>query len=564
MTQQRQVDVPVLIVGGGPVGMTMALCLAQRGIASYLVELRWAETLPDVKCNHISARSMELFRSLGISQDLRAAGLPDDYPHDVSYRTSTLGEEIARIHIPGRNTRLTDHSGPDGHWPTPEPPHRINQRYIEPILRRHVQRQSLITCLFRHQVVSFIQDEHQVTAQIQNLETPDALPLTLNATYMVGCDGGRSMVRKGMGAKLVGDEVVQRVQSTCIRAPQLIEHMKAPPAWAMFTVNPRRSGNIYAIDGKEVWLIHNYLRDNEADFESVDRDWAIRTILGVDANFQYEVMSKEDWFGRRLVSDKLQQGRVFVAGDAAHLWVPYAGYGMNAGLADAANLAWHLSAQIEAWASPLALRAYEKERHPITEQVSRFAMNHAHEMSKRRREIPQQLEDSSPEGAAARASFGQDLYNLNVQQYCCAGLNFGYFYDQSPVMVYDEEKAPDYSMGGFTASTVPGCRAPHFWLAEGRSLYDELGKGYTLLCFKANEDSSVACLTKAAAEAGMPLKILTVSGTVNVPAEYKHAFVMVRSDAHTVWRGHELTPSSAQQLVAALCGLSQQERVMSA
>ena len=564
MTQQRQVDVPVLIVGGGPVGMTMALCLAQRGIASYLVELRWAETLPDVKCNHISARSMELFRSLGISQDLRAAGLPDDYPHDVSYRTSTLGEEIARIHIPGRNTRLTDHSGPDGHWPTPEPPHRINQRYIEPILRRHVQRQSLITCLFRHQVVSFIQDENQVTAQIQNLETPDALPLTLNATYMVGCDGGRSMVRKGMGAKLVGDEVVQRVQSTCIRAPQLIEHMKAPPAWAMFTVNPRRSGNIYAIDGKEVWLIHNYLRDNEADFESVDRDWAIRTILGVDANFQYEVMSKEDWFGRRLVSDKLQQGRVFVAGDAAHLWVPYAGYGMNAGLADAANLAWHLSAQIEAWASPLALSAYEKERHPITEQVSRFAMNHAHEMSKRRREIPQQLEDSSTEGAAARAAFGQDLYNLNVQQYCCAGLNFGYFYDQSPVMVYDEEKAPDYSMGGFTASTVPGCRAPHFWLAEGRSLYDELGKGYTLLCFKANEESSVDCLTKAAAEAGMPLKILTVSCTVNVPEEYKHAFVMVRSDAHTVWRGHELTPSSAHQLVAALCGLSPQVQVMSA
>lgn len=219
MTQQRQVDVPVLIVGGGPVGMTMALCLAQRGIASYLIELRWAETLPDVKCNHISARSMELFRSLGISQDLRAAGLPDDYPHDVSYRTSTLGEEIARIHIPGRNKRLTDHSGPDGHWPTPEPPHRINQRYIEPILRRHVQGQSLITCLFRHQVVSFVQDENQVTAQIQNLETPNALPLTLNATYMVGCDGGRSMVRKGMGAKLVGDEVVQRVQSTCIRAP---------------------------------------------------------------------------------------------------------------------------------------------------------------------------------------------------------------------------------------------------------------------------------------------------------------------------------------------------------
>ena len=555
MTDKHPLDTPVLIVGGGPVGMTMALCLAQRGIASYLVELRTAETLPDVKCNHISARSMELFRSLGISQDLRAAGLPDNYPHDVSYRTSTLGEEIARIHIPGRNTRLTDHSGPDGHWPTPEPPHRINQRYIEPILRRHVQKQSLITCLFRHQVVSFTQDEHQVAAEIQNLDSPGSPTFNLTAAYMVGCDGGRSMVRKGMGAKLVGDEVVQRVQSTCIRAPQLIAHMKAPPAWAMFTVNPRRSGNIYAIDGQEIWLIHNYLREHEADFESVDRDWAIRTILGVGKDFDYEVMSKEDWFGRRLVSDKLQQGRVFVAGDAAHLWVPYAGYGMNAGLADAANLAWHLSAQIESWASPQALLAYEKERHPITEQVSRFAMDHAHAMSQRRRDIPPNLEDSSPEGAAARAAFGQDLYDLNVQQYCCAGLNFGYFYDQSPVMVYDEEKAPDYSMGGFTASTVPGCRAPHFWLAEGRSLYDELGKAYTLLCFKPGQETSVACLTEAASLAGMPLKVLELPDTVHVPPEYQHALVMVRSDAHTVWRGRELTQKGARELVSVLCGM---------
>lgn len=365
MSTDAKLDVSVLIVGGGPVGMTLALCLAKRGIASCLVEIRAAETLPDVKCNHVAARSMELFRSLGISQDLRAAGLPDDYPHSVSYRTSTLGEEIARIHIPGRTTRLTDHSGPDGNWPTPEPPHRINQRYIEPILRRHVQNESLITCLYKHQVMNFKQDEKGVTAQIQNLDLPDAQPFPLHAAYLVGCDGGRSMVRKGMGAKLVGDEVVQRVQSTCIRAPSLIARMKAPPAWAMFTVNPRRSGNIYAIDGKEVWLIHNYLRDNEADFESVDRDWAIRTILGVDNDFEYEVMSKEDWFGRRLVSDKLQDGRVFVAGDAAHLWVPYAGYGMNAGLADAANLAWHLSAQIEGWAAPQALLAYEKSGTPL-------------------------------------------------------------------------------------------------------------------------------------------------------------------------------------------------------
>ncbi|ALK91368.1 FAD-dependent oxidoreductase [Limnohabitans sp. 103DPR2] len=556
MSADIKFNTPVLIVGAGPVGMTMALCLAQRGIASVLVELRAAEVLPDVKCNHISARSMELFRALGVSQDLRAAGLPDDYPHSVSYRTSTLGEEIARIHIPGRNTRLTDHSGPDGHWPTPEPPHRINQRYIEPILRQHVQKQALITCLYKHQVIAFEQDEHQVTAQVQNLEQPDAPAFAIQASYLVGCDGGRSMVRKGIGAKLVGDEVVQRVQSTCIRAPGLIAKMKAAPAWAMFTVNPRRSGNIYAIDGKEVWLIHNYLRDHEVDFEAVDRDWAIRTILGVGDDFEYQVMSKEDWIGRRLVSDQLQSGKVFVAGDAAHLWVPYAGYGMNAGLADAANLAWHLAAQLEGWAAPQALSAYEKERHPITEQVSRFAMNHAHAMSQRRRQIPENLEEDSPAGQAARTEFGQDLYDLNVQQYCCAGLNFGYYYDQSPVMVYDEERAPDYSMGSFQSSSVPGCRAPHFWLAEGRSVYDALGPAYTLLCFVNPVCETVEALKGQAAVARMPLAVIDVSSQANVPPEYRHAFVLVRSDAHTVWRGDALNLETAQGVIAKLCGFA--------
>ncbi len=556
MSADFKFDTPVLIVGAGPVGMTMALCLAQRGIASVLVELRAAEVLPDVKCNHISARSMELFRFLGVSQDLRAAGLPDDYPHSVSYRTSTLGEEIARIHIPGRNTRLTDHSGPDGHWPTPEPPHRINQRYIEPILRQHVQKQALITCLFKHRVVAFHQDAQGVTAQIENLEQGHAQAFTVQAAYLVGCDGGRSMVRKGIGAQLVGDEVVQRVQSTCIRAPGLLAKMKAAPAWAMFTVNPRRSGNIYAIDGKEVWLIHNYLRDHELDFEAVDRDWAIRTILGVGDDFDYEVMSKEDWIGRRLVSDRLQNGKVFVAGDAAPLWVPYAGYGMNAGLADAANLAWHLAAQLEGWAAPHALSAYEKERHPITEQVSRFAMNHAHAMSQRRRQIPENLEEDSPAGQAARAAFGQDLYDLNVQQYCCAGLNFGYYYDQSPVIVYDEERAPDYSMGSFQSSSVPGCRAPHFWLSDGRSVYDALGPAYTLLCFTSPLCDTVDALKRQAAIARMPLTVLDVSSQADVPPEYRHAFVLVRSDAHTVWRGDDANLETAQRVIAKLCGFA--------
>ena len=541
----------VLIAGAGPVGTTLALCLAQRGIRSLVIEPKAQGTLPDVKCNHIAARSMELYRRLGVAEALRAGGLPDDYPHDVSYRTTTVGREVTRIHIPGRLTRKTDTSGPDGGWPTPEPPHRINQRYLEPILLEHARQVSHITFAHRERVTGYTEHADGIRAEVRHEDS--GAVRTVHARYLVGCDGGRSTIRKAMGATLVGDDVVQRVQSTCIRAPGLIERMQVPPAWAMFSVNPRRSGNIYAIDGREVWLVHNYLRDNEPDFESVDRDWAIRAILGVDESFAYEVMSKEDWFGRRLVADRLQRDRVFIAGDAAHLWVPYAGYGMNAGLADAANLAWHLAAQIEGWADAAALMAYERERHPITEQVSHFAMNHAHAMAQRRRAIPADIEDDTPQAQAARQAFGRDLYELNVQQYCCAGLNFGYYYADSPLIAYDGEAAPAYSMGHFTASTVPGCRTPHFWLDDGRSLYDAFGPGYTVLCLRAGCEASVAALQAAAAARRMPLSVLDLSAQ-KPPAEYRHALLVARADAHTAWRGDALDAAGAATLVQRLCG----------
>ena len=220
---------------------------------------------------------------------------------------------------------------------------------------------------------------------------------------MVGCEGGRSPTRKAIGATLVGDAVVQRVQSTYIRAPGLLAAMQARRAWAMFSLNPRRSGNVYAIDGRETWLVHNYLKDDEPDFTSVDRDWSLRTILGVGPDFEYEIISKEDWFGRRLVADRLRSGRVFICGDAAHLWVPYAGYGMNAGIADAANLSWLLAAHLKGWAPEAILNAHEAERLPITEQVSHFAMDHAHKMARQRMAVPANIEEPGPEGDRARA-----------------------------------------------------------------------------------------------------------------------------------------------------------------
>jgi len=323
----------------------------------------------------------------------------------------------------------------DGWWPTPEPPHRINQIYLEPILLRHAAALPGVTLHNRTQVVDFTQDEAGVTVELLDLDTGGRRQV--RTRFLVGCDGGSSTVRKRMGSALEGTAVIQRVQSTFIRAPGLAARITQPPAWGHYSVNPRRCGTVFAIDGRETWLVHNHLNASEPEFDSVDRDWAIRQILGVDERFEYEVISKEDWVGRRLVATRFRNGRVFIAGDAAHLWVPYAGYGMNAGIADAMNLSWHLAAHLRGWADPAALGAYERERQPITEQVSQFAMNHAQAMIKARGAVPERIEEPGPEGDAIRAAVGREAYELNVQQFCCAGLNFGYFYDGSPLIAYD-------------------------------------------------------------------------------------------------------------------------------
>jgi hypothetical protein len=297
--------------------------------------------------------------------------------------------------------------------------------------------------------------------------------------------------------------------------------------------------------------VHNHLNPDEPEFDSVDRDWSIRQILGVEWDFDYAVISKEDWVGRRLVADRFRDRNVFLAGDAAHLWVPYAGYGMNAGIADAINLSWLLAARLQGWGDDAILDAYEAERQPITEQVSQFAMEHAAKMIKARRAVPQNIEEDSPEGEAIRADMGREAYELNVQQFCCAGLNFGYYYSGSPILAQDPHEAPPaYTMGSFTESTVPGCRAPHFWLADGRSLYDAFGPAYTLLRFDPRTD--VDALLAAAREKNMPLAVLDVEAS-RIPGAYRHKLVLCRSDQHVAWRG-DAVPENPAALVELLRG----------
>src|SRR5690606_22329382 len=184
-------DCDVLIAGAGPVGLTLAMDLASRGARVTVVEPRAALEPPSVKCNHVSARSMEIFRRLGVAERVRNSGLPADYEHSIAYRTTATGKELTRIYIPSRQDRYTDTSGPDGNWPTAEPPHRINQIYLEPLLFQHAQGMAGIKIINRTALESYEQDEDGVTATVRNVD--DGISQTLTGRYLVGCDGGRSL-----------------------------------------------------------------------------------------------------------------------------------------------------------------------------------------------------------------------------------------------------------------------------------------------------------------------------------------------------------------------------------
>lgn len=541
-------DAPIIVAGAGPVGTCLAIDAALRGVDVIVVEPRAADDPPDAKCNTIAARTMETFRRFGIAEQVRAAGLPDDYPTDTIYTTSLSGPELTRIAMPSRRERPTP-GWHDSDWPTPEPMVRESQLWLEPILRAKLLSLPNVRLLPRTELTGYDQDDTGVTVHCRSLD--DDRVVELRAAYLVGCDGGASRVRKAMGVKLAGNAEIARTRTTLVRSAGIRALFgERRPAWMSWVVNHRARGNVVAIDGEDLWLIHRALELGQTDFESLDLDRSIRDVLGVGPDFDYEIVKHEDWVGRRLVAERFRGGRVFLAGDAAHLWVPFAGYGMNAGIADAMNLSWLLCAVLAGWADPAIIDAYEAERLPITDQVSRFAMAKLEEnaAAMSTRSAPRVLSSRGLLGRLLRKRLGQRLFDINLAQMSPEGLNFGYYYDSSPIIVSDGERPPAYDMGSFTPSTVPGCRLPHFLvdLPHGRvSVLDLLGPDYTLLRFDPSVD--------VAALAGGPVPIAVVDAARPDSSAYRHRLVLVRADTHVVWRGDDL-PGDVSALVATLRG----------
>ena len=536
-------EVPVLIAGGGPVGTTLALDLATRNVASVVLEARLAIP-PNPKCNTTNARSMEHFRRLGCADAIRRVGLPLDRPTDVVYATRWNGLELTRYVLRSAQQVLdkeVDCGAIDDYWPTPEPQHRVSQLAMEPVLRTHAKAQTL--CDFREgwRFLNYAQHPDFVDCQIENITGGETH--TIRAKYLVSCEGAHSTIRSQMGTRLVGKEVVAKACSTFIRSDEIGKRWPHKLGWMHRIYNASGDSHIIAINGRDTWL-HHSLMGPDADLDAHDFRAAIRNGFGFD--FEYEVLGQERWTARAMVAERYRDRRVFLCGDAAHIWVPMGGFGMNAGVEDAANLSWKLAATIAGWGNSALLDSYEQERQSIGQVVAMAAVKILQTMYRIPVEEPL-YEVAGAEGDARRSEIGRLITEHNVSEFDSIGMQLGISYDASPIICYDGAEVPPFAIDHYEESSRPGVRAPHFWRDSRAALFDELGPEYTLLRIGAQSPDG-APLVEVFAAHKVPLKVLEVHEPIAAAKYQGYPLVLIRPDQHIAWRGHSL-PADAEHIL---------------
>jgi len=492
---------------------------------------------------------MEHYRRLGFSAEIRALGLPEDYPQDIAYFTRYARYELARLKGLSRREALSARGGADSRWPTPEPLHRVQQMYIEAILKKHAEKWPAADVRFGWRAQKVDQDEDGTTVEAEEVAT--GRTERFGADYAVGCDGPRSLVRAALGIGYEGlsreerDFMGGKMLAVYIRAPALYDVVRAPRAWQYWAINREQRALLNAIDGRELWVMHVQLPREGADPPAYAREALLRA---TGREFPFEILGIAEWTaGFTLVAERFGSGRAFIAGDAAHLFTPTGGQGYNTSVDDASNLGWKLAAVCQSWGGPGLLATYEAERKPIALRNTRFARAMAESIG--RIELPEELERDGAAGDAVRASLGERLYRHAATEFDIPGIHLGVFYAGSPIVVADGAPPPD-DWHRYIPGTVPGARAPHVWLADGVSIFDRLGRDFTLLRFDSGIDTRP--IEVAARRRGVPLSVVDVSSD-EARNLYARDLTLVRPDHHVAWRGNAL-PGDIDALLARAVG----------
>ena len=540
---------PVLISGGGPVGLVLSIELAWRGVPSIVLNTE-PTTAVHPQGNTHNSRTMEHYRRLGIADRVRAVGLPPEFTTDISYLTRFTGHEFARIPMPSSAEKQRRIAEQDMSFLTPEPIHRSSQFYVEPELFAHAETLDGIDLRFGWELIDFTQYADRVESTIRHSETGDTE--TIVSKWLAGCDGAQGYTRRALDIPYRGeggDEVaffIGKMLSVYIDAPGIHDVMNMEPAWQYWTVNNDARTCIVTLDAKGKFVVlAKYPDSGEPDEAEIICD--IQDAFG--AEIDIEVISIRQWTaGNALVADRYGDGRVLLAGDAVHLFTPTGGFGMNTGVEDAVNLGWKIAAVHHGWAPDTLLDTYEGERRPIGIRNTQSSRKLASDVATI--QVPAALEEETAEGQKARADLGRHLSGF-TEEFASLGIQLGARYDASPLIANDGTEPPPDSPVEYVPTACPGGRAPHQWLNDGASIHDRFGKWFTLVKF-GSASTDTAAFAAAAEALDVPLDIVDVAEKAARDL-YACTFALIRPDHHVAWRGDSL-PADAEALMRQVSG----------
>ena len=500
-------DCAVIIIGAGPCGLMLAIELGRRGIATIVLE---EKTTPArfPAANATQARTMEHYRRLGFAETVRAQGLPPDYPTDIAYFTRYARHELARFSLPSARAAREIVRTLSGSWSAAELPHRVSQMFVEQVLRARG----------RGLPVGVAADR---TGGWSRSATPGPTSRSMPSTAA----GGRRCARPTRSAPTAAAARRARrwASATSAKAarcatswaggcspsisaaPKLYDVIPHPRAWMYWAVNRERRSFMATVNGRDEFNFHTQLKTGEdAEFISDAQAKACSTRRS-GAELDVAIIARSSWnAGYTLVAERFQRGRIFLGGDAAHLFTPAGGLGYNTAVEDAVNLGWKLAAVLEGLGRPSACwtptnpsgSAARPAQHRLRPRLCRFARPVRAATGTRRRNAG---------GDAARKLTG-DHFNAHARaEFNIPGITFGGRYDGSPIVVPDGTAPPPDPANTYVPTACPGGRAPHLWLDDGRSLYDAFGFEFTLLRLGA-QPADAAPFQAAAATMGIPLR----------------------------------------------------------
>ncbi|MGW6425112.1 FAD-dependent monooxygenase [Nocardia sp. NPDC055053] len=524
---------PVAIVGAGPVGMVLALELAHHEIDSILIEAH-ASTTKFPKMDETNPRSMELLARLGIADEIRAAGVAPHFSFDTAFCSSLAGYEYARWSDPSveqmreRIARATDGTMPAEPW------QRISQEYAEAVLMRRCLDNPRISVHRPWRANSITECGEVVTIETVHVETAERR--TVSAQYVVGCDGARSQVRACLGVEQDGMENILTLALVHFRSRDRRRLHAHGQFWHLYFAS---GGILIAQDEGDTWTLHG-LVPPDTDPDDIDPVAFVRRICGAPVEVD-EILAQSLWRPNVLLADRFRKGRVFLAGDACHQVIPNGGYGMNTGIGDAVDLGWKLGAVLNGWGGEVLLDSYEMERRPVAERNRDWSFRHVGVQLEIQSEVDLDLIGAASDEARRHRQEMAAFIATRRGEACSPGVEYGYCYDNSPVIVQEPGEVPPLDPLRYKPTTRPGARAPHVVLVDGRSILSQYSRAFTLVDHGGIGGER---LVEEARAAGIPIQHVNGASAASA-AVYERALVLVRPDGHVAWRGESVDDDPA-------------------